>query len=155
MHRDSKILIAHGGERVIVDADIRPELLALAWYVRRTDGYAMRQQCGQNILLHRVIAMALPGEVVDHINCNRLDCRRSNLRIVSRSTNLRNRKNVVGATWSKSNRRWVAALKINYRRIHLGNFKSKRAAMGAYRAACRHYFPDAIPYVARTTKERA
>lgn len=43
------------------------------------------------ITLHRFI-MNFPDRVVDHENNNSLDCRKSNLRITSKSNNCRNRK---------------------------------------------------------------
>ncbi|MFA7662860.1 MAG: HNH endonuclease [Patescibacteria group bacterium] len=39
--------------------------------------------------LHRVIANALPGVVVDHVNSNSLDCRRENLHCTSVQENAR------------------------------------------------------------------
>lgn len=44
------------------------------------------------LLMHRLITNAKPGEVVDHIDHNTMNNRRSNLRVCSHAENMRNRK---------------------------------------------------------------
>lgn len=63
---------------------------------RRGQVYAYRNQRQadgryKNIFLHRLIAGAKPGQLVDHANRNTLDCRRANLRIATSADNCRNR----------------------------------------------------------------
>lgn len=50
-------------------------------------GYAQGWVGGKVVRIHRVIAGASPGEIVDHIDGDRLNNRRSNLRIVTREQN--------------------------------------------------------------------
>jgi hypothetical protein len=79
------------GKVAIVDSDMAELIGAHKWCFAKA-GYAKRRKPGGGtILMHRVIARARPGEEVDHINRNRLDNRSENLRIVSRSENVRNR----------------------------------------------------------------
>ena len=52
--------------------------------------YAARDS--KTTLLHRAILDAPKGMLVDHINRNTLDCRRSNLRFATRQQNLLNRR---------------------------------------------------------------
>jgi hypothetical protein len=47
---------------------------------------------GKNVYLHRLIAGAKPGQIVDHINRDTYDNRRCNLRFVTRSENALNNK---------------------------------------------------------------
>ena len=92
--------------------------------------------------MHRFILSARPGEEVDHINGNSLDNRRANLRIVSRSDNLRNRRTFKtnkagfkGVRFEKSTGAWQATL-------FLGNFASAEEAARAYDAAALAVYGD-------------
>lgn len=54
------------------------------------DGYPQTRKNGVTILVHRYVFRAAPGTICDHINRDRLDARRANLRIVTASESLRN-----------------------------------------------------------------
>src|SRR5687768_11145590 len=58
-------------------------------YARRTTSSRFGRQ--KFIFMHREIMQAPDGMDVDHINCNKLDNRRQNLRLCTRADNLRNR----------------------------------------------------------------
>ncbi len=72
----------------------------------------------------------LPTNEVDHIDHNRSNNKITNLRIVSRTINNRNKtfqKNntsgTMGVRWHKSSKRWRAEIKVQGKKIHLGAFK--------------------------------
>jgi hypothetical protein len=81
-----------------VDAQDRDLALSKPWflhkkgYIARKDGRPHRGPGGKSTYLHRLIVGATKGEHVDHINGISWDNRRCNLRIVTRSENLCNRK---------------------------------------------------------------
>lgn len=56
------------------------------------DGYPQTRKNGSTILVHRHVMQAIPGSICDHINRDRCDARRENLRFVTVSENLRNTK---------------------------------------------------------------
>jgi hypothetical protein len=62
----------------------------------------------------------------DHVNRNRLDNRRSNLRVVSLAQNNGNRR-YVGVSWHKGAGRWRAYSRTPTR--HLGYFNTRREAL--------------------------
>jgi hypothetical protein len=72
--------------------------------------------------LHRIIMNANPGEIVDHINNDRLYNRKSNLRIVNRKINARNRtknKNTSSKFHgvSLANNKWQCHVKVNTKNL--------------------------------------
>ena len=80
-----------------------------------------------------------PTKVVDHINCDKMDNRRENLRIVSRSFNNRNKRKREGTSskykgvqfYSQTNK-WRARIKINNHEKHLGYFHTEEEARIRY-----------------------
>src|SRR5687767_14638664 len=110
------------GTDVIVDADDAILLERYAWHAtERRPGYRYVERNvrvgkrSRKAVLHRLLAGAAPGEVVDHINGNTLDNRRSNLRVCSRKQNARNsrrpahnRSGFKGVSWDKQTGRWRA-----------------------------------------------
>lgn len=100
-------------------------------------GYAVRSEGGRPILMHRVIASAPPGLEVDHINRNRLDNRRSNLRLTDYTGNMRNcsrnRRNTSGYKGVRRlGNRWAARLKCDGEWCCLGWFNTPEEAAVAY-----------------------
>jgi hypothetical protein len=114
------------------------------FYAARTGPRPMMDQ----IYLHREIMGNPVGKIVDHENRDTLDCRRSNLRICSKSQNAANLKGpysnsksgIRGVSWSKNAGKWFASIRVNGKGINIGVFKSKIMAAAAYRAANRKYF---------------
>jgi hypothetical protein len=93
----------------------------------------------EKIYLHRLIMDNPTNKEVDHINRNKLDCRKSNLRLVTHSQNLLNRpansnntSGYKGVFFDKSRNKWKAMIKINYRSIFLGRFNTAKEASNAY-----------------------
>jgi hypothetical protein len=122
------------------------------WGGKRTPGQRTARE--KQVLLHRAIAQPAPGGQVDHINGDRLDNRRANLRVVTNSGNAQNQgsrggsSQYRGVTWLKRERRWRAQAVLNGRLHHIGTFADEHAA-GAAAAAWR---AQHMPY---STKETA
>jgi len=58
--------------------------------------YATRQIKRKTIYMHRIVIKAPPGVLVDHINNDGLDNRKSNLRLCTNQQNIMNRRYKVG-----------------------------------------------------------
>ncbi len=88
------------GKTVIIDGSDSDVYESRAWHVSDT-GYVVwrgiENGVKKTIRMHRVIAGAKEGEIVDHINRNKLDNRRSNLRIVTQRENVHNSDRVENA----------------------------------------------------------
>lgn len=111
--------------------------LALAhshkWHASKSNSkdYVRAKTPEGNISMHRVITGAPEGMLVDHINGDGLDNRRSNLRVCTHSENLRNRKGVtslntsgfLGVSRNKGTmRKWEAMVVRNGRKEYRARF---------------------------------
>lgn len=75
---------------VLLDAEDVPRVSALKWAIIGTNGYVVC--ASRRLLLHRFIMNAPPGTQVDHINHDKLDNRKANLRLCTPSQNQFNRR---------------------------------------------------------------
>ena len=95
--------------------------------------------------LHRLLMDCPDGMDVDHINHNTLDNRKSNLRIVPRKYNMRNRKglnsnNTSGyRNVSLIDNKWVVQLQVNGKNKRLGAFDDVHEA-GVYAKEMREKY---------------
>lgn len=97
--------------------------------------------------LHRLI---LPGDglVADHIDGNKLDARRRNLRLCTQRENSRNRakhkRNTSGfkGVTQRPNGSYRAVITVDRKAIQLGSFVSAAEAAAAYDAAAARHFGD-------------
>ena len=137
------------GEVAIVDIDDYEYLNQWKWCYN-SQGYAVRSRSKYKdeptssgeytIKMHNVI---MPDDkIVDHINRNGLDNRRSNLRYVTHSQNMWNRsKHVnntsgfVGISFHKLTGKWQASIQAYGKRKHLGEFDTPEEASSVYQAA--------------------
>lgn len=105
---------------------------------------AMHRQIMQN--LNPTPCTLNPDLVVDHINHNSLDNRRANLRLVTVAQNNMNRRPWKGAskykgvTFHRRQKRFIARVTINGKRLHLGSFINEIDAAKAYDEAAKKYY---------------
>lgn len=122
---------------------------------KKTRGYVQVSYANKHLHAHRLAWLLAHGElpegVIDHIDGNTANNKLSNLRCVSRSTNLGNiHKPQSSSTTgyrgvSRAGERFRAALKINGRSIHVGTFDSAEQAHAAYVAEKRRLMGDLPP----------
>lgn len=117
-------------------------------YLRLSNGKERKRA----ILMHRVILGLERGDPRqgEHENRNRLDCRRSNLRIAERGM-LDNGQNVGppgnntsgyrGVSWHKRLRKWRARVWLAGKEYHLGWFDTVEEADEACKAFRAQYMP--------------
>lgn len=96
-----------------------------------TIGYAQARVDGKLVLLHALLTPKLEGKEVDHANLNRLDNRRSNLRLVTHGENMYNlplAKNNVsgvrGVDFDKKKKKWRAQIQKDGKNRFIGYFNS-------------------------------
>jgi len=106
------------------------------------DGYAIRSggyQSAPNIRLHHDVLGDGPrnGFVTDHIDHNKLNCQKANLRWISRVRNTSkkqtaNSSQYLGVSWDSVNDKWAVELKHEGVRYRLGRFVDEVDAAKAY-----------------------
>ncbi len=142
-----KLIPLTRGRFTIVDDDDYELLSKLKWCVDGK-GYATRKMDGKVITMHRFILNYPNGLQVDHANSNRLDNRRSNIRVASRAQNQQNskaRKGAVGlkgVSFEKGSNRYRARITVTGKTIYLGGFLSAESAHKAYATAAEKYFGE-------------
>lgn len=148
----------YGKQVVLLDAQDAWILEAVDgdWYIWSTPRhfpslYVLGYIEGKQVRLHRLIAGAKTGEVVDHINGNPLDNRRENLRITTQDFNTRNARKRNSATSKfkgvfrhkrKGYIRWKAQIQFNKHKRGLGYYLDEEAAARAYDAAAKELFGE-------------
>ena len=81
------------------------------------------------------------GKYIDHIDRNKLNNQKSNLRFCNQSINIHNSKmysnntsGIRGVTWHKKQERWYARAWVNQKLIYLGKYADKQGAIDARQA---------------------
>lgn len=113
--------------------------------IGRIDGKYKRKK----IRLHRAIIGAKKGEIVDHINGDGLDNRKTNLRIVTHRQNCQNlhinkTSEYPGVSFDRSKRKWAAHIRINKKTKFLGNFNSEIEAFNTYKRAVHELIGEKV-----------
>lgn len=115
----------------LVDCDDLPLLGSAPWHLDST-GYAARGKPARR--LHRLLMQPSEGFEVDHINGNKLDNRRSNLRLVTHAENTQNHRSRGGQSQHRGvyqDRRdgaWYGQVKHNGVRYSTGRFPTEEQA---------------------------
>ena len=113
------------------------------WYAERRVGKWPHQKC---ISMHRVVANASPGELVDHKDRNGLHNWDENLRIATPTNNSQNRKknerNKSGYKGVRKLKPYRAVITINGKHTSLGHFDTAEEAAHAYDRAAKQYFGE-------------
>lgn len=135
------------GETILLDNALLKKVKKFIWYVNKL-GYACNDTEPRK-LMHSFIMDTPKGSVTDHINGNKLDNRKANLRICTQSQNMansvmkkNNKSGYRGVSWNKKYLKWEAYLTKDYKHYFLGYFSKKEDAALAYNRRAKELFGE-------------
>lgn len=127
--RDSEVIA-----EALIDKEDIPKVINSKW-CRDKNGYVKNSK---QEYLHRTL-LGETNLFIDHINGNKLDNRKRNLRICNNADNLKNRvklpKNntsgILGVRFREDRNKWYTEIQCNKEKIYLGSFSSLEEAIKA------------------------
>jgi len=157
-----RVKLINSKKTVLISCSDLPLVEKYNWRITK-EGYAQtkiyikgsRKKFGsqryKTIQMHRLIMGAKEGQVVDHINRNRLDNRRNNLRFCDYFIHTKNsdkkssnKSGYKGVHYHKSTKKWRAQTMMHGERRELGLFDNPIEAAIAYDNANRERYGDSI-----------
>lgn len=119
------------------------------WHINKC-GYVVKRKNEITTLFHRLVMNCKDKNlVVDHINHDTTDNRKSNLRIVTQQQNCFNSKirninksGCKGVSFDKSRNKWSDSIVYNGKNIHLGRFEDFNEAVKHRKIAEEKYFGE-------------
>ena len=129
------------GKYALIDKKDYRKISGYKWYIS-TFGYAVAKVKSNTIFMHRIINDTPLGMNTDHINGNKVDNRKNNLRNATDSQNSFNsykkgKKNKYKGVYKTKSGRWAAKIEINYKQKHLGTFDNPECAAKSYNSAAK------------------
>lgn len=144
-----QIALTQGKIALVEDSDYET-YSRLNWYAKQYGNtwYAVRQEEQKTVYMHRKIMGVIDGMIiVDHINGNGLDNRRSNLRKCTRSENQRNRPRTKANTSGYkgvcfTDGKYRAQIQYAGKTINIGAYSTADEAARAYDKKAAELFGD-------------
>lgn len=146
-----ELRLTNTDEVTIIDAEDYEKVKDVKWY-KDPNGYVSKNLYvgkgkWRKLSLHRMVMDAEKGQIIDHINGNRLDNRKSNLRLATSLENARNARinsrNTSGYKGvTKRNGRYEAYIRNNGILEHLGTYDVLEDAAKAYNVKAVEYFGE-------------
>lgn len=152
-----KLIPLTKGRFALVDDSDYAWLSSFRWCYS-SDGYAVnyyrddygrsRKRSMHRLLMAAILKQFVPPELqVDHINHNRIDNQRQNLRLATRSQNqaykmlqANNSTGYKGVIWSKN--RWEVRIRYQGRKLYLGRYDDPIQAASVYDGSARLLYQE-------------
>ena len=85
--------------------------------------------------LNDIVGISGGDDCIDHINGIKIDNRVDNLRITTNQGNQHNQTRAKGYYWNKQDKKYQASIRVNYKKMFLGNYDTEEEARQAYLTA--------------------
>jgi len=139
-----------GGKAIAIVDDQDYDRVNQYQWTLTTEGYAQAMIDGRIVLMHRfIIGDSVDDKVGDHINGQRLDNRRCNLRPCTQAQNMRNKRKhrnatsrFIGVIWWEPDKKWRASIGLDRKQYYIGAFEDEVEAARAYDALARKHHKE-------------
>lgn len=143
----SKLIPLTQGKFAIVDDEDCERVSSIKWFF--DSGYAKRHKGMKKLPMQNFVMNYEIGEEIDHINGNKLDNQKTNLRNVSHRQNAINkglfknsRTGYKGVCWDIVHKRYHVTLRYNGKKVFLGRYDNLIEAAKAYDEGAKKYFGE-------------
>lgn len=138
--------------KCLIDLDDIDKVKNIKWH--KTELQRSTYYCTSNDKkwkrIHRLILNVTdPNIVIDHINHNGLDNRKSNLRICTNQENImncnipkNNKSGCKGVYWSKDKNKWTVQVSVNGKTKYIGRYNKYEDAVKARKEAAEKYYGE-------------
>ena len=131
------------GSEILFDSKDFDIIKQSSWFIHGGRYATATTGVFRKISAHRLLMGNPKNKQVDHINGNKLDNRRINLRVVTAKENSQNNRKARGYYWSKKSNKWHVQIAVNGKNKHIGLFNDESEARNAYLIAKTQYHPSA------------
>lgn len=149
---DKNICIAttSKGVKHIFDIEDYEKVKDISWQMTEF-GYIYGIYNKKQVFIHQLIT-GFKYPIIDHINRNKLDNRKCNLRPATTNQNARNKcvrrtnnSGYIGVSWDKRENKWLVKICVDYKSIFLGRYKNIEDAIKARLKAEKEYYGEFAP----------
>lgn len=138
--------------KALIDLDDVNKVKNIKWHrsdLQRSTYYCLSNDSEWKRIHRLIMGVTDKNIVVDHINHNGLDNRKSNLRICTSGQNTcncltskNNKSGHKGVYWSKERKKWCAQISINNKTKGLGRYDTIEEAIEAREKAAKEYYGE-------------
>lgn len=141
---------ASNGKEFLFDLEDYDRIKDYCWWINDNGYVVATVHNSKNIRMHRLLMdESNPKNIIDHINHNTTDNRKSNLRHVTKSENCMNQivrsnntSGVTGVHFDKTRNKWLASIMVDYKDISLGRYDTFEEAVNVRKEAEDRYFGE-------------
>lgn len=130
----------HERTRALIDLEDIETIKEIGWFLGANGYVTGYHKNKKNISLHKMITKTGSRELVDHIDGNKLNNKKSNLRTATHQQNCFNKK-AIGVRKTKSNK-YQAYITKDKKQINLGVYENIEDAIKARKQGEKEYFKE-------------
>lgn len=138
--------------KALIDLDDVDKVKNIKWHrseLQRSTYYCLSNDSEWKRIHRLIMGVTDKNIIVDHINHNGLDNRKSNLRVCTSGQNTcncltskNNKSGHKGVYWSKERKKWCAQISINNKTKGLGRYDTIEEAIEAREKAAKEYYGE-------------